>query len=118
MLREHCRKLNIRIVRERIGEDILLIITGGDRPHVGAVSVCDPAAAGDRCPELVLDGHRDDAVSRPIAIAAAETTGRKTTVLCGLHYDRFTAETRSAVEAFATELEREIRDGRFLSDEF
>lgn len=33
------RNINIKLEAIEIGEDLCIIITGGDRPHIGAVSI-------------------------------------------------------------------------------
>ncbi len=70
------------------GQDWNVLISGGDAPHVGSVSVARPDSEGRVCLEkLVLPTHKDDYVGDRYATALAALTGRTVAVSCGIHYD-------------------------------
>ncbi len=70
------------------GQDWNVLISGGDAPHVGSVSVARPDSGGGVCLEkLVLPTHKDDYVGDRYATALAALTGRTVAVSCGIHYD-------------------------------
>lgn len=83
----------------RLGEDILVSVRGGDRPHIGCavLAVPRPSLTGDggmSCTSSVLNvtGHRDDEICRYLAEKVCRKYG--VTVVCtgGFHCDHMTAE--------------------------
>lgn len=74
----------IRCQVTNLDDGIHVLLTGGCRSHIGAVSTAEPGQA----PETrVFPGHKDQFVSGPWAAALAEKTGRRACVVCGIHYD-------------------------------
>lgn len=84
---------------QTVGEDILIVIRGGDRPHIGScvLSIPRPSLADDKkisCTSSVLNlvGHKDEKICRMVA----ENFCKKfqTNVICtgGFHCDNLTAE--------------------------
>ena len=93
----------------RIGQDLLVTITGGDRPHIGAAALGHRDAPGT---VLTLAGHREtdlalDAVERLRPIVPAGVL-----VSCGIHVDGaggeeiriLCDEAHEVIEALAQEL--------------
>jgi len=89
-----------------VGEDILIVIRGGDRPHIGScvLSVPRPSLADDKkisCTSSVLNlsGHKDENICRLVAESFCKKFN--TTVICtgGFHCDNLTAEKISEVVA-------------------
>ncbi|MCL6431114.1 MAG: hypothetical protein K6V36_09665 [Anaerolineae bacterium] len=86
------------------GDGLVVSLAGGERPHVGAVAVAAPYAS-PRHPGrtrastsvLVLTGHRDDEVARPLAEYVARQTGQVAVVAVGLHVDDATPEEIAAL---------------------
>jgi len=70
-----------------MGEDLLISITGGTRPHLGGVSLVDISSGGDFSRGLVLPGHRDDEPALDIGRQVAQATGRVVSVAVGIHWD-------------------------------
>lgn len=89
----------LRVGVKKIGEDLLLSVEGGQKPHIGCViqSVPRPSLTGDgSCSAtssvLNLTGHKDEYLCRKLSeqiCAACETT-----VVCtgGVHIDQITKE--------------------------
>ncbi len=75
-----------------VGEDIELLCSGGDRAHIGAVSLAIPYR-NDRgtfsasVSTLTVPEHRDDAISRALAERFAKGLGRVTIAICGIHFE-------------------------------
>ena len=76
-----------------LGDDLLLVLTGGDSPHVGTVVMTEPRGDREgemyRCTTSVLNvtGHRDEEVARPMAEAACKSTGKRVVCVSGIHLD-------------------------------
>ena len=77
-----------------IGEDILVAIWGGDRPHIGAVAVAQPrpslkdkrkisATASVFC----FLGHKDDLIAKEAAERISSALNTNVVVAAGIHWD-------------------------------
>lgn len=89
----------LRVGVKRIGEDLLISVEGGQKPHIGCViqSIPRPSLTGDgsysaTSSVLNLTGHKDEYLCRILSeqICAA----CQTTVVCtgGVHIDQITKE--------------------------
>lgn len=83
----------------RCGDDQVIAVGGGDRPHVGVVVVAqpDPRSTPDRprSPSITvvtIPPHKDEAVARPVAEAVCQAIGRTTVVTAGVHEDELDRE--------------------------
>ena len=108
-------RIGITLLAVRLGNDLLVGISGGDRPHIGAVAVGVPGPAGDpgqprtaAATVITLPGHREDQVTRDAAQRIALETGSVVSVSCGIHLDAITAEEISCVCALVEELTGEL----------
>jgi len=82
-----------------IGEDLLISVEGGEKPHIGCtvLAVPRPSLRGDgtlSCTSSVINvtGHKDEMICRKIAEKAVRKYG--CTVVCagGFHKDRISEE--------------------------
>ena len=82
-------KYKVWLNQKRIGENLLFILGGGEKSHIGGVVICEP---GKTAQVIRLEGHFDDVVLKPIAEAACRKY--KTTVVAvgGVHVDNATKE--------------------------
>ena len=87
-----------------VGEDILIVIRGGDKPHIGSCVLSTPRPSlsdNDKisCTSSVLNlpGHKDEKICRLVAESFCKKF--QTTVICtgGFHVDNLTAEKISEV---------------------
>ncbi len=79
---------SIQAIVARAGDDIVIVVGGGDRPHVGSVAVaqpCSPSLGGTSCSIITIPPHKEEAVARPIAEAVCDASGRVTVVTAGIH---------------------------------
>ena len=88
----------------RIGTDLLVAVWGGDRPHIGAVSVAqprpslkDPAVTSASASTFCLLGHKEDDLAKDIALALAAACKTCVVVTAGIHWDDLPAEGIQAV---------------------
>ncbi len=68
----------------RLDQGVHVLLTGGCRSHIGAVSLAGP---GQGTRTQVFPGHKDQHISEPWAKAISERSGERTCVVCGIHYD-------------------------------
>lgn len=84
----------IRCSAERLDSGVHVLLTGGCRSHIGAVSIAEPGKAPVT---TVFPGHKDQFISEPWAKALAEKIGQRACVVCGIHYDNAAGEQIEAV---------------------
>ncbi|MDR0465802.1 MAG: hypothetical protein LBH94_00420 [Deltaproteobacteria bacterium] len=109
--------LRLRCVR--MGEDLCLILSGGEREHIGAVAVAqphpsqaDPGRTSATASVVALPGHKEDVLVRELALKVAGVLNVVTCVVCGVHLrqptpamlDEVVAASRGLVDAFLFDL--------------
>jgi hypothetical protein len=80
-------KYAVWLKKELVGEDIVYMLGGGERAHVGSVVVKEP---GKKTKVVKLGGHYDHIVLEPIAVAACEKYGCTVVAVGGVHVDKAT----------------------------
>ena len=79
---------SIQAAVTRAGDDIVIVVGGGDQPHVGAVVVAQPSGHRTNdvsCSVITIPPHKEEVVARPIAEAVCNASGRVTVVTAGIH---------------------------------
>jgi hypothetical protein len=84
----------IRCTVTTLDSGIHVLLTGGSRSHIGAVSVAQPEKPVDT---MVFPGHKDQFISEPWAKRLSAATGQRVCVVCGIHYDDATKAQISAI---------------------
>lgn len=112
-LRRARGRVALRLTAERLGADLAVTLSGGDRPHVGAVAVSQPRPdRGATTSVLALLGHREDELARELAARLAAATRGVVTVACGVHLEAIRPEeievVRALARALAAALERRL----------
>lgn len=94
----------------RLDQGMLVLLTGGCRSHIGAVSTGEPEG---RVQTQCFPGHRDQVISEPWARRLAAVLGQRVTVVCGIHYHKPTGaqlqEILHTAEALLEELLERIQ---------
>jgi hypothetical protein len=90
-------KINIKAIT--IGEDLCVIISGGDSPHIGCVtlsvprpSLSDENIISSTTSVLNLVGHKDDEAARYVSHKLSSNLNKNVVVTCGIHVDNITSE--------------------------
>jgi hypothetical protein len=80
-----------------IGEDIIISIWGGTKPHIGSivVSVPRPSLKNSQSISVISSafnfiGHKDEIVARMFSEKIAATLNRNTVTTAGIHVDNLT----------------------------
>ncbi len=88
-------RLRLDAVACRAGDDLAVVLTGGERPHVGCVVVArahpaadDPRRTTVTSSVLAAPPHREEALARPLAETLARALGGTVVVSAGVHTDR------------------------------
>ena len=83
----------VQITGKKLGEDYLVTISGGHKPHIGSVSTALPCDRLDQVGQTttvstyVYPGHKDDHIGNRFAQALSKSLGQKVVVVCGVHFD-------------------------------
>lgn len=89
---------------QRIGENLLVAIWGGELPHIGAVAIAqprpslkDPDRISSTASVFCLVGHKEDDLAKATAEILAATLNTTVVVTAGIHWDNLDAEGISRV---------------------
>jgi len=82
-------RYRVWVKKQTIGEDILLILGGGEKPHVGSVVVCEP---GRETRVIKLEGHYDEVVLKPLAEKTCRRYKKTVVAVGGIHIDNASKE--------------------------
>ncbi|MGF3585460.1 MAG: hypothetical protein ACQXXD_07095 [Thermoplasmatota archaeon] len=82
-------KYKVWLKKDKIGDSLLFVLGGGEKPHIGGVVVCEP---GKKSQVIRLKGHFDDIVLKPIAETACKKYNKKVVAVGGVHVDNATKE--------------------------
>ena len=82
---------------ERLGADIAVTVSGGNRPHIGSVAVSVPrlSLSGDgtisaTTSVINMTGHKDNILSEQIASALSSHFNCTVSVSAGVHFEHIT----------------------------
>lgn len=77
-----------------IGEDLLVAVWGGERPHIGAVAVAqprpslkDPTVTSSTASVFCIVGHKEDDLAKSVSEILAATLNTRVVVTAGIHWD-------------------------------
>jgi gallate decarboxylase subunit D len=105
----------VRLTAARLGADLALTLSGGDRPHIGAVAVSQPrpsllggGGTSTTTSVIALLGHKEDELARQVAARVALATAGTVCVACGIHLEAISAAELEDVGALAEELATEL----------
>ncbi len=101
----------------RAGHDVVVTLTGGERPHVGCVVLSQPHAAADGA-EVVrvtstvvtIPPHREEDLARPLAERLARALDTTVVVSAGVHEDGLSPEGVDAYLRLGDELAAALLD--------
>lgn len=89
-----------------LGEDLCIIVTGGDKPHLGAVT-----AGSNQAGEYTFcfPHHREDEITRVLYAVITETFDKNIVICCGIHIDNISAAEIDTVRALCREMVMELK---------
>ena len=118
--REKLSFAELEIGVRRIGDDMAVWVSGGDRPHIGCVVQAVPRLSltgdGSRSATssvLNLTGHKDEFLCRELAETICAAAGCTTVCTGGFHCDGMTkekiAEVVDAVKKISGDIAEELK---------
>ena len=82
-----------------IGQDLLVAIWGGEKPHIGAVSVAqprpslkDPEITSATASVICLPGHKEDELAKAVSEILAAALNTSVVVTAGIHWDNISKD--------------------------
>ena len=82
-----------------IGQDLLVAIWGGEKPHIGAVaaaqprpSLKDPEITSATASVICLPGHKEDELAKAVSEILAAALNTSVVVTAGIHWDNISKE--------------------------
>jgi hypothetical protein len=108
-------RLKIRGFVQEVGQDLLVSIWGGTRPHIGAVGIAIPRPSLNN-PErwsatssnFTFLGHKEDTLVKKISERLAARLKTNVVVTAGVHWDSITLKEIKTIETLAGKLSDRI----------
>lgn len=83
----------------RIGDDLLVAIWGGEKPHIGAVSVAqsrpslkNPEVMSATASVICFPAHKEDELAKAVSEILAAVLDTRVVVTAGIHWDNISEE--------------------------
>ena len=101
-----------------VGEDLCVIISGGDSPHIGCVTLSVPRPSlsnknkiSSTTSILNLIGHMDDEAAKYVSETLASRLNKNVVVTCGIHVDNIKPEEIHTTLELIKELTDKLMEG-------
>jgi hypothetical protein len=74
----------------KMGDDLVLMLTGGNKPHIGAAALAIPYKQTSSASLLTVYGHKDGEIAKPLAEKVSKKIKKTVVVIVGIHLDNAT----------------------------
>jgi hypothetical protein len=101
-------RLEVSLDTYEMGNDIVLILKGGEKHHIGAVAMAIPYKETASTSLISAYGHKDGEIAKPLAEKIAKKLKKTIVLVAGLHIDNATKE----------DIQRLIEKSNQVVDEF
>ena len=98
-----------------LGADVLVVLSGGTKPHVGSIAVAHPrpSLADEKIVSATSSvynflGHKDHVIAQRVAEMLSSRLNRNVVAVAGFHIDKITQEGIARVIENCDELANEI----------
>jgi hypothetical protein len=91
-----------------MGEDLVLMLRGGEKYHVGAVAMAIPYKETASTSIISAYGHKDGELAKPLAEKVAKNLKKTVVLVVGLHID----------EASKVDIQKLINNSNKVIDDF
>ena len=104
----------IRFSVEKVGMDYNVIISGGDKAHIGSVSMATPVQNLETGQDsatvstFVYLGHKDEYIGNIVAYEMCKRLRTNVVVCCGVHYDGLSKDEIEQVVVASERLMQEV----------
>jgi hypothetical protein len=90
---------NLEAFVKKIGQDLLVAIWGGEKPHIGAVAVAqprpslkDPEVMSATASVICMPGHKENELAKAASEILAAALNTKVVVTAGIHWENLSEE--------------------------
>jgi len=108
-------KFLIEALVQELGEDLLVSMWGGTRPHIGAVgiavprpSLADASRGSATSSNFTFTGHKEDRLVKEASEILAAGLRKNVVVTAGIHWDDLRPKDLSAIQNLSLLLARKI----------
>jgi len=101
----HRGRIHLRMTALFMGPDLCVTLSGGDRPHIGAVALGQASLPPT---VLTLPKHRETELARSLAAQLSSRLATTVCVACGIHLDNILEEEIREVLEMSEELTRDL----------
>jgi len=84
---------------KRIGDDLLVAISGGEKPHIGAVSVAqsrpslkNPDNVSATASVICFPAHKEDELAKAVSEVLSAALDTRVVVTAGIHWDNISED--------------------------
>ena len=98
-------KYKVWLKEEKHGEDIILFLGGGEKPHIGSVILSEP---GKRTRVITRKRHLDWIVGKPIAEKVCKKKKKPVLCIAGVHVDNASKEEIELLKENCKKLEEKL----------
>lgn len=112
------RRFLIEASVQEVGADLLVVLWGGTRPHIGAVgiavprpSLADPTRWSATSSNFTFVGHKEDLLAKEVSETLAGALQKNVVVTAGIHWDDLKPGDLGDIQEAARTLARRIAEG-------
>jgi hypothetical protein len=99
-------KHTVFLEEKEIGNEVLLTLYGGEKPHIGVIVVAEPGK--ETKVFKTEERHKDDIVAVPIAEKKRDSTNKKVVCIAGIHVENATSEDINTIVQNCKDIEKEV----------
>ncbi|MCX8110678.1 MAG: hypothetical protein N3D15_05470 [Syntrophorhabdaceae bacterium] len=114
LIKEKSGRFEIHAQINIIGDDVLVVITGG-REHIGAIgigqprpSLQDPDKISATSSVYTFLGHKEDVVAKGLSENLSKGLNKKVVVVAGIHWDNLKKEEIEEILDICSKIEERI----------
>jgi len=108
-------KFRIHGFVQQLGQDLLVSIWGGTRPHLGAVGMATPRPSLENpqkwsatSSNFTFIGHKEDALVKPVSEKLAARWRGNVVVVAGIHWDAMSPQEIKIIERLTRRISDQI----------
>lgn len=105
ILRKNIGRITINLNAIYIGADLIIILSGGDKEHLGAISY---GGVNDKVGTIKFKNHMDDVISDMFSKEIEKVFNGNYAICAGIHLDNITKEEISQIKKLSRVLIEEL----------
>jgi len=100
---------------QEVGQDLLVAIWGGTRPHIGAVGIAaprtslrDPKRWSATSSNFTFLGHKEDTIVKQVSEKLAAQLKRNVVVTAGIHWDNIASKEINVIQNLVKKMTNQV----------